>query len=182
MMITNKRNKKMVFLIGFMGAGKSFVGRNLAASLAWDHIDLDKYIEDDQQKPISTIFELRGEEVFREIERRCLVEVINKYDQVIISTGGGAPCFKDNIDLMNEAGTTIFISKSVDSLVQNLRKGMEKRPLITGMSLDELSDFVTQKLEQRRLDYGQAKFVIHDYHDQDLLDKTEEYVRRQFDL
>ncbi len=181
-MIPKERNKRMVFLIGFMGAGKSFVGRKIASSLGWNYIDLDQYIETVQEKNISSIFEQEGEAAFRKIEKACLQEVILKFNQVIVSTGGGAPCFDNNIDLMNEFGVTIFISKPVPSLIQNLRKGMEKRPLIDGMSLDELTDFVTQKLEQRKLDYGQAKFVIHDYHNQDLLDKIEEYLRRHFDL
>ena len=104
-----------IFLVGYMGAGKTTLGRALANELGIPFIDLDNYIEKRYCKTISQIFAEKGEEEFRNIERRMLHEV-GEFEDVIISTGGGTPCFFDNIEYMNGQGTTVFLDVPVERL------------------------------------------------------------------
>ena len=99
---------KRVFLVGYMGAGKTTVGKELAKLAGLSFIDLDYYIEGRYHKAVSQIFAERGEEAFREIERNMLHEVA-EFEDVLISTGGGAPCFFDNMEFMNASGTTVYL-------------------------------------------------------------------------
>ena len=110
---------KRVFLVGYMGAGKTTVGKELAKLAGLSFIDLDYYIEGRYHKAVSQIFAERGEEAFREIERNMLHEVA-EFEDVLISTGGGAPCFFDNMEFMNASGTTVYLKVSVEELAKRL--------------------------------------------------------------
>ena len=145
-----------IFLIGYMGAGKTTLGRALAKELKIEFIDLDNYIEERLCKSISQIFAEKGEEGFREIERRMLHEA-GEFENVIISTGGGTPCFFDNIEYMNRQGATVFLDVPVERLFIRLSIARKKRPLIMGKSDEELRCFIAEQLAKRLPHYSKAK-------------------------
>lgn len=144
-----------IFLVGYMGAGKTTLGRALAKELGIQFIDLDSHIEERLCKSVSQIFADKGEEGFREIERRMLHEV-GEFEDVVISTGGGTPCFFDNIDYMNSQGTTVFLDVPVERLFIRLSIARKKRPLIMGKSDDELRAFIMEQLAKREPHYSKA--------------------------
>lgn len=148
-----------IFLIGFMGSGKSTMGRSLAASLNLTFIDLDTYLEERYFRTIPQIFAEDGEENFRLKERKMLEEVAS-FDQVIVATGGGAPCFFDNMDLMNKAGFCIFLDVDVESLIYRLTHARIERPLIKGKSPDELRQFIGELMKKRRPFYEKARYIL----------------------
>ena len=145
-----------IFLIGYMGAGKTTLGRALAKELNIQFIDLDSYIEERLCKSVSQIFAEKGEAGFRDIERRMLHEA-GEFENVIISTGGGTPCFFDNIEYMNGQGTTVFLDVPIDRLFIRLSIARKKRPLIMNKSDEELRNFITEQLEKRLPHYSKAK-------------------------
>ena len=145
-----------IFLIGYMGAGKTTLGRALAKELKIAFIDLDNYIEERLCKSISQIFAEKGEEGFREIERRMLHEA-GEFENVVISTGGGTPCFFDNIEYMNRQGATVFLDVPVERLFIRLSIARKKRPLIMGKSDEELRCFIAEQLAKRLPHYSKAK-------------------------
>ena len=142
-----------------MGTGKTTVGKLLAKKLRQSFIDVDEFIENRYRKTIAAIFEEKGEAGFREIERRALQE-ISSFEKVVVSTGGGLPCFFDNMDLLNQTGITVYLRASVDELFDRLIIDMQKRPLIKGKSKDELHDFIETNLKKRELFYNQARFIF----------------------
>lgn len=144
-----------IFLIGYMGCGKSTLGRALSQRCEIEFIDLDDYIEARAGKKIREIFADNGEGVFRELERNCLLEVCEK-DNTIVACGGGTPCFGDNMKLMNERGTTVLLQTSHERLFERLKYGRAQRPLIASLSDDELDTFITQQLDRRMPYYGQS--------------------------
>ncbi|HAQ20257.1 MAG TPA: shikimate kinase [Prolixibacteraceae bacterium] len=148
-----------IFLIGFMGCGKSTLGRALAASLNMTFIDLDTYLEERYFRTIPQIFAEEGEENFRQKERKMLEEV-SAFDQVIVATGGGAPCFFDNMDLMNNSGFCIFLDVEIDSLVFRLIHAKTERPLIKGKSPEELHHFIDGMMQKRRPFYETARYIL----------------------
>ena len=161
-----------IFLIGYMGAGKTTLGRALAQTLGLQFIDLDCYIEDRFRKTISQIFAEKGEEAFRDLERRMLHEV-GEFEDVIISTGGGTPCFFDNVEYMNGQGTTVFLDVPVERLFIRLSIARSKRPLIKDKNDDELRSFIVEQLGKRLPHYSKAQFTFE-------ADKLED--KRQIDL
>ncbi len=148
-----------IFLIGYMGAGKTTVGRQLSRRLNLSLIDLDQFIEQRYNKSISQIFAEKGEEKFREIESRVLDE-ISEFENVVISTGGGVPCFFNNMERMNKAGTTIYLKTSPEELTKRLEVCKNSRPLIANKSKEELEIFITENLRKREPFYGQAVIVF----------------------
>lgn len=166
-----------IFLIGYMGTGKTTAGRCLAKELNMDFYDLDLYIESRFQKTISQIFESEGEERFREIESSMLRE-LGEFENVVIATGGGTPCFFDNMEYMNQQGKTIYLKASPQALTKRLLEcKADKRPLIRGKSETELEAFVTDNLKKREPYYSQAKLVFETEY---LVNKSlvDEYVQR----
>ena len=149
-----------IFLIGYMGAGKTTLGRPLAQKLGAAFCDLDECIEEHYGKTISEIFAEKGEDAFRTIERNILQEVV-KLENVVVSCGGGTPCFFDNMEMMNACGETVFLSASPAVLKEHLLMGKNKRPLIQGKKPEELEDFVRQSLQGRLSFYQKAKNVIN---------------------
>lgn len=142
-----------------MGCGKSTLGRTLAAQLNLTFVDLDSFLEEKYFRTIPQIFEQEGEESFRKKEQAVLAEVSN-FDDVIVATGGGAPCFFDNMEVMNNAGYCVFLDVDTESLVQRLMQAKIERPLIKGKSAEELKVFIDELLKKRRPFYEKAKYII----------------------
>jgi shikimate kinase len=151
--------KQKIFLIGYMGAGKTTIGKLLAKKMNLQFIDVDLFIENRYRKSITAIFEEKGEDGFREMERRTLLEIAG-FENIIISTGGGLPCFFDNMDVMNNSGTTIYIKASVAELVKRLNSGKQNRPLIKDKTPEELHEFVALNLKKREAFYNKATLVF----------------------
>jgi shikimate kinase len=139
-----------------MGAGKTTLGKVLAKKLGVEFIDLDHYIESRYRKTIPQLFAENGEGGFREIERKMLREA-GEFENVIISTGGGTPCFFDNMDYMNQIGKTIFLKVSVDELAARLEIAKSQRPVLRGKKGEDLKAFISENLEKRQPFYDKAK-------------------------
>jgi len=148
-----------IYLIGYMGCGKSTLGRRLAEHLNLQFVDMDHYIEMRNHKTVPQIFSEEGEAEFRDKERKALEE-LSEFSDIVIATGGGAPCFFDNIDLMNNSGNTIYMNIDASILADRLLKSKTERPLIKGKSKDELVAFIDETLKKRNEFYTQAKFQI----------------------
>ena len=142
-----------------MGAGKTTLGKVLAQKMGLTFYDLDEYIEDRFHRTIPQIFAESGESGFRDLERRMLHEVAEVED-VIISCGGGTPCFFDNMDYMNTCGETVFLNASPEALKAHLLMGKTQRPLIQGKSPEELLDFIKDSLQKRLPYYKKAKHTL----------------------
>ncbi|MBK5721284.1 shikimate kinase [Dysgonomonas sp. Marseille-P4677] len=159
---------KRIFLIGYMGAGKTTAGRELARILELEFIDLDHFIQARFQKTVNELFQDVGEREFRNIERNMLKEV-GEFENVVISTGGGTPCFFDNADYMNNAGTTVYLKATPEALSSRLNTCKDKRPLIKDKNEEELYDFVVESLQRREPFYSKAHIIF----------ETEELVNRE---
>jgi len=149
-----------IFLIGFMGCGKSTLGRKLATRLGYDLIDLDHQIEKMTGSTVANYFSAHGENVFRELERKTLQE-FDFPKNCVIATGGGTPCFFDNMDWMNENGLTIYIEMTPLSLAKRLEQGIAKRPLLKNLSEEGLVLFIENKLAERDSFYKKAKVILN---------------------
>lgn len=145
-----------IFIIGYMGCGKTTFGKALAAATGLRFIDLDHYIVDKYKATVPEIFAQYGEEGFRKIEREMLMEVAGLED-TIISCGGGTPCFFDNIDIMNAHGTTLWLQASHDCLFSRLIRKRERRPLLAGKTDDQIREIISTQLEARSPFYSKAK-------------------------
>ncbi len=147
-----------------MGSGKSTVGKGLAKALNLDFIDLDNYIESRNHRTIPTIFEQDGEDGFRKLEQKALHEV-SEFENIIIATGGGAPCFFDNMELIKKTGKSLYLNGTPRILAERLRRSKTERPLIKGKSEKELISFIHETLEKRSKWYKQADVVFDFDHD-----------------
>ena len=148
-----------ILLVGFMAAGKTTLGKALAKDLGLQFIDLDHYIESRYHCSVSQLFAERGEEAFRQIERNMLHEVA-EFEDVIIATGGGTPCFFDNMDYMNAQGTTVFLEAPVETIYTRLTIARVQRPLVAGKSADELRAYIAATLEKRMPYYSRATYTF----------------------
>jgi shikimate kinase len=150
---------KRIILIGYMGSGKTTVGKALAKEIGLPFYDLDWYIENRMRRKVSQIFADRGEEGFRQIERNMLHEVA-EFEDVVISCGGGTPCFFDNVDYMNQQGQVVYLRCEPEVLKGNLLMGKGDRPLLKGKSPEELIDFIRQQLQWREPYYSKARYTL----------------------
>ena len=148
-----------VILIGYMGAGKTTVGKELAKRLGVTFYDLDWYIETRMRKKVKEIFDERGEEGFRQIEHNMLHEVA-EFENVVLSCGGGTPCFFDNMEYMNGQADVVYLRGTPEILFRHLKMGKGVRPLLLGKSDEELMKFITEQLKKREEFYMQAKHII----------------------
>lgn len=148
-----------IILIGYMGAGKTTLGKVLAQELQIQFYDLDWYIEERYHKTIAQIFAERGEEGFREIERNMLHEAA-EFENVVLACGGGTPCFFDNMAYMNQQAQTVYLKATPEVLVQHLRMGKTERPLLKGKNEEELMLFIRESLEKRTPYYHQAQYTF----------------------
>ncbi|GHV20402.1 shikimate kinase [Bacteroidia bacterium] len=152
-----------------MGSGKTTIGKLLAKRAGLQFVDLDLFIENRHHKSVRQLFSEKGESGFREIERRALEEV-SGFEDIVISTGGGAPCFFDNMTLMNQLGFTIYLKVSESELANRLNYMKHNRPLIKDKNEDELRVFISESLRKREIFYNQAKLM---FDAEQLLDETD---------
>ena len=146
-----------IFLTGYMGAGKTTLGKAFAREVKVPFIDLDWYIEERFHRTVPQLFAERGEDGFRRLEQSMLHEV-GDFEDVVISTGGGTPCFFDNMDYMNAQGETVFLDVPVDVLFRRLRAATAQRPILQGKSDEELRGFIGEALRQRMPHYAKARY------------------------
>ena len=149
-----------IFLIGYMGAGKTTLGKAFARTMGLTFIDLDWYIEERFHKTIRQLFTEHGEEAFRDLEKRMLHEVA-EFEDVVVAVGGGTPCFFDNVDYMNAAGDTVFLDVDVQVLFRRLRVAKQQRPLLDGKTDEELMQFIQEALQQRLPFYTKAQYTFN---------------------
>ena len=150
---------KRIVLIGFMGAGKTTIGRRLALALGLSFYDLDWYIEMRYHSTVSQIFAERGETGFRELERNMLHEVA-EFENVVLSCGGGTPCHFDNMDYLNTMAETVYLKADTPVLAAHLMMGKVERPLIKGKNKEELIRYIEETMKVREPFYLKAKHVL----------------------
>lgn len=148
-----------IILLGYMGAGKTTVGKALAASLGVPFYDLDWFITTRYRRSVTEIFAERGEAGFRELEKRMLHEAA-EFEDIVLSCGGGTPCFFDNMEYMNSLADTIYLKATPEVLAMHLRMGKGKRPLLEGKSPEELEDYIREMLVTREPFYSKAKYTL----------------------
>ena len=157
-----------IIIIGYMGAGKTTVGKSLSKNLGIPFYDLDWYIESRMRKTVPQLFAERGEEGFRQIEYNMLHEVA-EFEDVIISCGGGTPCYFDNMDYLNRMGETIYLKATPEVLYKHLKMGKVERPLLKNKTPEEMQAFIKDQLQEREPYYTKAKHTL----DVNLLDTYE---------
>lgn len=148
-----------IILLGYMGAGKTTIGKELAKTLGLSFYDLDWYIQTRMRKTVKEIFDERGEEGFRKIEHNMLHEVA-EFEDVVISCGGGTPCFYDNMDYMNQQAETVYLKADPDVLYLHLKMGKGVRPLLLNKTPEEVQAFIREQLAQREAFYSRAKHTL----------------------
>jgi shikimate kinase len=151
-----------IFLIGFMGSGKTHWGRLLSTKLELPFFDLDTVIAEAEQKNITQIFAENGEEYFRYKEMEVLESLVQKHDKFILSCGGGTPCFFNNIDFMKKNGTVVWLNTSIDILKERLLRERKSRPLIRSISDEELKNYIIRKLSERKIYYEQSDIMVNE--------------------
>jgi len=145
-----------------MGSGKTHWGKILSRRTRLPYFDLDEVITGAEKKSIQQIFHDQGEEYFRIKEQEVLEALAEDHDNVIISTGGGTPCFFNNIDFMRQYGTVVWLNTSVAILLERLLKQKSSRPLIKNISDSDLKAFIIKKLQDRKMYYEQAHVMLHE--------------------
>lgn len=148
-----------IILVGYMGAGKTTVGIALARALKLEFYDLDKYIVGRMRKTVPQLFAERGEEGFRKVEHNMLHEVA-EFENIVLSCGGGTPCFYDNMDYLVSQGKTIYLKATPEVLHQHLLMARTERPLIKGKSPDELLTYIREQLAEREPYYSKAPYTL----------------------
>lgn len=152
---------KKIFLIGYMGCGKSSLGRKLAKAGGMEFMDMDSIIEQREGASISDIFHYQGEEYFRDAERALIEELGTAEDDMVISTGGGAPAWQNNMELMNSLGATIYLRRTAQQIASRLSPhGRQKRPKLRGLNDEELVAFMTTNMAEREPFYSKAKYCV----------------------
>lgn len=151
-----------IYIIGFMGAGKSTFGKKLATLLGWSFIDLDQYLENKRGMSISRQFEIDGEFRFRTAESEALREI--RQSHVVLATGGGTPCFDENMEWMQQHGFTVYLELPPAALASRILPEKAKRPLVSGIPDKDLEKFITEKLAKRREYYVRARLILNGLH------------------
>ncbi|MCB0476765.1 MAG: shikimate kinase [Crocinitomicaceae bacterium] len=150
-----------IVLVGYMGSGKTTFGKILAKKLGVPFLDSDKFISSQQGMEINEIFQEKGEAFFRSLEKEFISNLMHSTEDFVLSTGGGLPCFENNMDLLNQIGTTIYLEMSPNALLKRLENGKESRPLIKELSDNELLVFIERQLKERNPYYQQAQIKFH---------------------
>jgi shikimate kinase len=151
-----------IFLIGFMGCGKTHWGKKLSQKLQLPFFDLDAVIEEQEGKSVTEIFAGTGEEYFRMLEKDVLYMLTESHQSFVMACGGGAPCFFNNIDYMKRRGTTVWINCTTESLYGRLLKEKDSRPLIKNIPDEELKAFIIKKYANRKIFYQQAAVIVNE--------------------
>lgn len=159
---------RRIIIVGYMGAGKTTVGKALARDTGLQFYDLDWYVEGRMHKTVPQLFAERGEDGFRLVERNMLHEAA-EFEDVVLSCGGGTPCFFDNMDYMNSQGDTVYLKADPDVLYSHLRMGKVRRPLLENKTPEEMRSFIESQLVTREPYYLKARHVL----DVSLLDNYE---------
>ncbi len=149
-----------IFLLGFMGTGKTYWGKQLAAALQWPYFDLDEMIAGLEKQSIAEIFDTKGEEYFRQQEHALLKQLIKPNRNMILSCGGGTPCFFNNMELMQQAGKTVYLKSTIETLHERLKMEADIRPLLNGHSPEQLAEYITEKLRDRQDIYEEAQIIL----------------------
>ncbi|MCX4282371.1 MAG: AAA family ATPase [Alistipes sp.] len=150
-----------LFLVGYMGCGKSTLARKIARRLGVEAVDTDRAVEDREGATVADIFRYEGEERFREVEREVLERLIADPATRVVSTGGGLPLWRDNMARMNEVGTTVYLRRSAEQIARRLSPyGRQKRPRLRGLSDGELVGFMARDIAEREPCYAQARWVF----------------------
>ena len=150
---------RRIVLVGYMGSGKTTVGKALSKETGMMFYDLDWYIESRMRKTVSQIFAEKGEEGFRKIEYNMLHEVA-EFEDVIISCGGGTPCFFDNMDYLNQQGDVVYLKATPETLYKHLLMAKVERPLLKDKTPEELIAYITEHLKEREPFYGKARHIL----------------------
>ena len=148
-----------VFLVGYMGSGKTGTGKELAAKAGYPFLDIDEMIEERYRISVLDFFDKYGEETFRKIERSILLETLDIPD-IIIATGGGTPCFFDNMEIIRQNGTCIYLRMEPDELIARLAGIRKKRPLLKDKSREELDSYIRSQLSEREFFYRRAHHIV----------------------
>lgn len=152
---------KPLFLVGYMGCGKSTLGRKTARRLGVEFADTDALLEQREGASVADVYQLAGEEYFRRAERAVLDELIDSGRCLVVSTGGGLPTWSDNMARMNAAGTTVYLRRPAEQIARRLSPyGRQKRPRLRGLADDELVDFMRRDMADREPFYKQALLVV----------------------
>lgn len=151
-----------IILVGYMASGKTTVGKLLAESTGFDCKDLDSIIEQESNLSVKEIFKQRGELFFRKLEAKILTELLSADSNMVLSLGGGTPCYGNNIDLLKQNDIiTVYLKAKVDTLAKRLRSNSENRPLIFDQSGDELEEFIAKHLFERGYYYNQSTITVN---------------------
>jgi len=148
-----------IFIIGYMCSGKSTVGKRLAQKLNYSFIDLDFYFEKKFHISVDDFFTKYGENAFRKIETQLLNEILVK-DNIVISTGGGTPCFNENMNVMRKNGVSIYLKMHINSLKDRIINSKKKRPLLKNITNENVTDFLSNHLNEREAFYQQADYTV----------------------
>lgn len=148
-----------VYLVGYMASGKSSLGRQLAKMLGFAFHDLDTMFEDRYRIGIADFFDRYDEEAFRSLEQKILIES-TALSNAVIATGGGTPCFFDNMGIIRESGVSVYLKWPAGLLAERLKRVRKKRPLLAGIPPEDLEGFITRHLLDREVYYSQARFII----------------------
>jgi len=172
-----------IILIGYMGAGKTTIGKILAKDLGIPFYDLDWYIETRMRKKVKQIFDERGEEGFRIIEKNMLHEVA-EFEDVVVACGGGTPCFFDNMDYLVGQGDVVYLRGTPDVLFRHLKMGKGVRPLLLGKSDEELIEYIKENVEKREEFYMKANHIVDIpcMEDEDKILDTTEKIKTELGL
>jgi len=163
-----------IFLLGFMGSGKSYWGRQLSQKLQVPFFDLDEQIVNSEGTSINDIFDKKGEEYFRLLEKDTLHIITESRESMVMACGGGTPCFFNNIEYMNQEGTTVWLDVPMKVLYERLIKERARRPLLKNLSDDQVWSFILKKFADRKIYYEQSEIIINE--DPILLDSLIEKV------
>lgn len=151
-----------IFLLGFMGSGKTHWGQQLSQKMNLPFFDLDEQIVNAENKSINDIFAENGEEYFRLLEKETLHIITESHESFVMACGGGTPCYFNNIDYMNSSGISVWLNTSLETLFERLVKEREKRPLLKDLSDNQLKSFIGKKFADRRMYYEQAKLTVEE--------------------
>ena len=162
-----------LFLIGYMGCGKSTLGKRLAKRANFEFVDMDSLIEQREGAPVADIFHYAGEEYFRKTERAIIEELGDAEGDYVISTGGGVPAWRDNMERMNVIGSTVYLRRTAQHIASRLSPhGRQKRPKLRGLNDEELVEFMTKNMAEREPFYSKATHIIEcsSYSDEEIIE------------
>ncbi len=154
--------KLKIFIIGFMGSGKTYWGKRLSEKINLPFFDLDELIEQHENESVDEIISTKGETYFRSVEKKTLENFTKNSSAFILSTGGGTPCFLNNIEYLKKNGYVICFNAEIEILYQRLKMEKQKRPLIKNLNDKQLKDFIVEKLVERNIFYQQADQIINE--------------------